>query len=206
MPYPTKLLNPYETVAVDLHPHWWYFAEAAVALLASIVVGVVVLVVDPDGTAGDVLRVAVLALVVISALWVLVRYLKWITTNFVITSDRLIFNEGIFAKRGIEIPLERVNNVNFSQGFFERMIGAGDLLIESGGEAGQQRFTDVRHPQKVKNKIHAEMESNEQRKFGGGAAAPIDVADQIDKLAGLLDRGLLSPEEFEAQKRKLLDG
>jgi uncharacterized membrane protein YdbT with pleckstrin-like domain len=206
MPYPTKLLNPYETVAVDLHPHWWYFAEAAVALLASIVVGVVVLVVDPDGTAGDVLRVAVLALVVISALWVLVRYLKWITTNFVITSDRLIFNEGIFAKRGIEIPLERVNNVNFSQGFFERIIGAGDLLIESGGEAGQQRFTDVRHPQKVKNKIHAEMESNEQRKFGGGAAAPIDVADQIDKLAGLLDRGLLSPEEFEAQKRKLLDG
>ena len=32
MPYPKKLLNDYETLALDLHPHWWYFVEAAVAL------------------------------------------------------------------------------------------------------------------------------------------------------------------------------
>lgn len=207
MPYPKKLLNPYETVAVDLHPHWWYFAEAAAALVGAIIAGAAVLVFLDEGTPRDVLGVAALVAIVLSALWLVVRYLKWVTTNFVITSDRLIFNEGIFAKRGIEIPLERVNNVNFSQGFFERIIGAGDLLIESGGEAGQQRFTDVRNPQLVKNKIHAEMEGNEQRKFGGmTSAAPVDVADQLERLAGLVDRGVLSPEEFEAQKRKLLGG
>ncbi len=32
MPYPKKLLNDYEELAVDLHPHWWYFAEAVAAL------------------------------------------------------------------------------------------------------------------------------------------------------------------------------
>ena len=43
MPYPKKLLNDYETLALDLHPHWWYFVEAAVALAGAVVFGIVVL-------------------------------------------------------------------------------------------------------------------------------------------------------------------
>ena len=45
MPYPKKLLNSYETLALDLHPHWWYFAETARALVGAIALGVVSLVV-----------------------------------------------------------------------------------------------------------------------------------------------------------------
>ncbi len=93
------------------------------------------------------------------------RYLTWATTNFVITSDRVIYRSGIIAKNGIEIPLERVNNVWFSQGIFERIIGAGDLLIESGGEDGKQRFTDIREPERVQNLIHAQMEVNKTKRF-----------------------------------------
>jgi uncharacterized membrane protein YdbT with pleckstrin-like domain len=143
---------------------------------------------------------------VLTALWTLVRYFKWVTTNFVITSDRLIYRSGVLAKHGIEIPLERVNNVNFHQGIFERIIGAGDLLIESGGEDGQQRFTDIRHPERVQNLIHAQMEVNEQRR-GMPFAAPAagsDVASQLEKLEGMLERGTLTPAEFESQKRRLL--
>ena len=92
---------------------------------------------DDDDTAGVPAVGSPLAAIVVTAIWLVVRYLKWITTNFVITSDRLIFRHGVVAKSGIEIPLERVNNVNFNQGIFERMLGAGDLLIESGGEDGQ---------------------------------------------------------------------
>jgi uncharacterized membrane protein YdbT with pleckstrin-like domain len=141
--------------------------------------------------------------------WSIIRYLKWSTTSFVITSDRIIFRNGIIAKSGIEIPLERVNNVNFKQSIFERVIGAGDLLIESGGETGQSRFTDIRKPENVKNLIHTQMEVNQQRSFtfhppaGSGA---VDVAGQLEKLEGLRDRGSITPEEFEAQKRKLLEG
>ena len=107
------------------------------------------------------------------------------------------------------MPLERVNNVNFNQSFFERILGAGDLLIESGGEDGRQRFTDIRRPQKVQNLIHAQMESNEQRRYGGStpaAPAAADVATQLEKLEGLLQRGSLSQQEFDAQKARLLGG
>ncbi len=204
MPYPKKLLNDYETVALDLHPHWWYFSEAVLALVGSIVLGIVVLV-ALDGDAEQILGYISIALIIACAIWVAVRYAKWANTNFVITSDRVIFRSGVVAKSGIEIPLERVNNVLFNQSVFERMLGAGDLLIESGGEAGQQRFTDVRRPERVQNLIHAQMEVNESRRFGGPVSGN-DVASQLEKLEGLLERGTLSQQEFDEQKRRLLDG
>jgi len=205
MPYPKKLLNDFETMALDLHPHWWYFAEAALALLASIALGVVVLVMDADSW----IRWVALALIVISLAWLLARYIRWVTTNFVITSDRVIFRHGIIAKSGIEIPLERVNSVHFNQSIFERMVGAGDLMIESGSEEGQQRFTDIKNPDRVQNLIHSQMEINQDKMFSGRQGAmgsSNDVATQLEKLEGMRDRGSLTPEEVEAQKRRLLDG
>ena len=206
MPYPKKLLNDYEELAVDLHPHWWYFAETVFAFVVSIIIGIIVL-----GTDESWLKWIALALIVGSAVWLLLRYLKWATTNFVITSDRVIFRHGVVAKSGIEIPLERVNSVHFNQSVFERMIGAGDLLIESGAEGGQQRFTDVHNPDKIQNLIHSQMELNEGRMFKGspgaqlqGVAGSGDVTTQLEKLEALRDRGTLTDEEFEAQKQRLL--
>ena len=174
MPYPKKLLNDHETVALDLHPHWWFFAKPVAALIVSIVLGIVAL--TQDGDLGDALKAISIVLIVVTALWTVYRYLKWATTNFVITSDRVIYRSGIIAKNGIEIPLERVNNVLFNQSIFERMIGAGDLLIESGGEDGKQRFTDIRGPERVQNLIHAQMEVNENRRFNPPPASGTDVA------------------------------
>ena len=202
MPYPKKLLNDYETVALDLHPHWWYFARPVMSLIASIVLGILVRVLLDDD-AEKVLTWVAIVLIVLCALWLVARYMKWATTNFVITSDRVIFRNGVLAKSGIEIPLERVNNVLFNQSIFERMLGAGDLLIESGGEVGQQRFSDIRRPERVQNLIHAQMEVNESRRFTV-PPADVDVASQLEKLEGLLERGTISPAEFEAEKSRLL--
>jgi len=105
MPYPKKLLNDYESVALDLHPHWWFFSGPATALVASIVFGIVSMV-SFDGDTQTTMRWAALVLIVLCALWLIVRYLKWTSTNFVITSDRVIFRQGVLSKHGIEIPLE----------------------------------------------------------------------------------------------------
>ncbi len=207
MTYPKKNLNSNETIALDMHPHWWYFAQPAAALVGSIVIGVVVLSKTESGeTAGKAARLVTVALLILTAVWLIGRFLKWLTTNFVITSQRIIFRQGVVAKSGIEIPLERVNNVNFSQGVFERMLGAGDLLIESGGEDGQQRFTDIRHPDKVQNLVHAQVEALVQQRAGyrGPAVAGTDVADQLERLEGLLQRVAITADEFAAQKAKLL--
>lgn len=202
MPYPAKLLNPDESVALDLNPHWWYFAESVSSFAVS---GVLWLFVFGQDDRKSYLTYPIGVIALATLVWVIVRYLKWRTTYFVITSDRLIYRNGVIGKSGIEIPLERVNNVNFKQGIFERIIGAGDLLIESGGEDGQQRFTDIAHPDKVQNLIHMQMEDNQKRSFSVNVAGGNDVATQLEKLEGLRDRGSISAEEFESQKRRLLE-
>ena len=207
MPYPRRLLNDYETVAVDLHPHWWYFARPVAALIGAIVLGILTrIMTDGTGTPRTALVYVVIALIIASMIWVIVRYLKWSTTSFVITSDRLIFRTGVVSKMGVEIPLERVNTIHFNQSIFERMTGSGDLVIESGGEDGQQRFTDIRRPDQVQKTIHAQKEEHDRRRFTvtGPGAGGVDVASQLEKLEGMLERGTLTPDEFQAQKEKLL--
>jgi uncharacterized membrane protein YdbT with pleckstrin-like domain len=201
MPYPKKLLNDYEELAVDLHPHWWYFAETVFAFVVSIVIGVVVL-----GTDESWLKWTALALIVASAIWLLIRYLKWATTNFVITSDRVIFRHGVIAKSGIEIPLERINTVFFNQTIFERMLRAGDLVIESGGERGNQSFTDIPKPSLVQNEIYRQIEAAQARDADRMAGRrQLSVPEQIEKLDELRSRGVISQAEFDAKKAQLLD-
>jgi len=141
-----------------------------------------------------------------SLLYFLQRWIAWISTNFVVTTDRCIYREGIISKRGIEIPLERINTVFFNQGIIDRMVGAGTLTIESAGEHGVQTFEDVRKPISVQQELYQQMEDNENRKFDRvrSPAATVSVADEIAKLASLRDAGHITQTEFESQKAALL--
>ena len=80
-------------------------------------------------------------------------------TYFVVTSRRVIYRSGVISKRGVEIPLERINNINFHQRLIDRIIGAGDLDIESAGKDGQSHFDFIRHPDGVQHEIYRQMES-----------------------------------------------
>ena len=95
--------------------------------------------------------------------FVVEKYFAWTYTHFVLTDRRVISRSGIVSKRGTEIPLDRINNIDFSQRIWERVIGAGDLDIESAGKDGQSHFENVRHPDMVQQEIYRQMEVNSRR-------------------------------------------
>lgn len=209
MAFPKDQLYSSEEVVLDLRPHWWFFASQASALFGALVLGVFALLIG--NPAVNVLAAVLLVAVLV---WFLIRYLVWSTTSFVITTDRVITRSGVLGRSGIEIPLERINTVFFSQTLFERMIGSGDLEIESASEQGTQKIDDIRRPLNVQNEIYKQMEGNENRKFdrvgrnlagGGAAAAGMSIPEQIEKLDQLRQKGIISDDEFEQKKRELLD-
>jgi uncharacterized membrane protein YdbT with pleckstrin-like domain len=208
--FPRKHLNDGEELVLDLRPHWLAVAVPTLGLVAAIVVGILVWAVGPDGgTADTVLTVAALALIAVTLVWFLVRLAGWATTNFVLTTDRLISRQGVLAKSGIEIPLERINTVFFNQSIFERVVGAGDLAIESAGERGTQSFSNIRKPSLVQREIYVQIEDNENRKFDriGSVGAPgLSTAEQLEKLHALLQQGALTQEQYEAERTRLLGG
>jgi len=222
MPYPRSQLNSFEEIAIDLHPHWIYFAQSALGLLGALVVTYFVKFGPGFLDHDSVVLVCVFAILA-CAVWLGITYVRWVTTNFVVTTDRVIFREGVFARHGVEIPLERVSNVNFRQTIFERLVGAGDLTIESAGRDGESRFHDIRKPHAVQNLIHAQVEQNENRRWdrlgpgqqgsplpppapapAASAPPPHDVFTSLEKLEELRQRGVLTQAEFDAQKAKLL--
>ncbi len=217
MPYPQDALHPSEELILDLHPHWWYFAKSAAVLVVTVIVAGWALTTDWDP-----LKLLMAVLVLATLVWFVERYIRWISTHFVLTSDRVIYRSGVIAKRGIEIPLERINTIFFHQRIFERMLGLGDLEIESASKDGAQRFDDIKNPSAVQNEIYQQMEQNEIKRanrISGGinsaqaaqatataaaTAAADDVPSKIAALAALRDQGHITPEEFEAKKAELL--
>ncbi len=228
MAFPERLLSEDEELIYDLRPHWLTLV-VPVLLTVAVVLGVgAAWVVMPNGNLQQAARMAVgvLGLVVLLAA-VAGRVLRWATTHFVLTTERLIFRTGVVAKFGREIPLERINDVTFSQSLLERMIGAGDLLLESAGEHGQSRFSNIRDPEAVQLEIYRQMEANDRRRAGYATTQPHPVAadrtptppttpartpgrtptplDDLERLADLRDRGAVTEEEFQRMKRELLD-
>lgn len=212
MGFDRKLLNANEEILLDLRPHWWFVTpQAALALLAIIVVAVAA------GLGAPSILLMVLGVFVVVALinlgW---RWLNWNGVNFVITTDRLVFRTGVISKQGIEIPLERINTVFFSQTIFERMVGSGDLTVESAGEGGQQNFDNVRRPKLVQQEIYRAMEINKNQEFtamaqahaaaAGNLTAPgLSIPEQIEQLDQLRLRGVITEAEFQTKKAELLD-
>jgi uncharacterized membrane protein YdbT with pleckstrin-like domain len=226
--FPERLLSEDEELIYDLRPHW---LTLVVPVLLTVVVVVAVGAAWVVMPAGDLqqparLAVGVVGLAVLLAT-VVGRVLRWATTHFVLTTERLIFRSGVVAKFGREIPLERINDVTFSQSLFERLIGAGDLLLESAGEHGQSRFSNVRDPEAVQLEIYRQMEANDRRRAGYAATQPHhphpppqpvaadrtptpptrapSALDDLERLANLRDRGAITEEEFQRMKRELLD-
>ena len=201
MSFPDGYLNSGEDLVLNLKPHWWVFAQPMAWVVGALAV-TIALVVVVDVTYISYLGWALLAVALVNFL---LAYGRWTTTAFVISSERLIFRHGVLTKRGVELPIDRINNINFSQSFFERMIGAGDLLIESAGESGQSRFSNVRKPSAVQNEIYRQIDLQRDRWAGGRTVIEESAADKIRQLEELRTQGLVSDEEFQAKRRDLLD-
>src|SRR4051794_1104337 len=212
MPYPSDLVQEGETLALDLRPHWWYFSRNILTGIPLFIVFVLVFQIKDD-TIQDVGKVIVGATVIAWAVWLVLKYFQWRMTYFVVTSRRVIYRTGVISKRGVEIPLERINNINFHQRFIDRLIGAGDLDIESAGRDGQSHFDFIRHPDGVQHEIYRQMETRNMPvgMMPTPAAAPAPAApvapgvpEQIEQLARLRDQGHITPDEYEAKKAELL--
>jgi uncharacterized membrane protein YdbT with pleckstrin-like domain len=208
MAFPKKYLNDNEAIVLERNPHIWYLAKPFTAILAAVGAGVAAaLLINPtDGKVNGWISWATLILPMLALVWFLKLFTQWRTTNFVITTDRLIYRHGVVAKKGMEIPLERINNIASNQSFFERVLRVGDLQIESGGEDGKQIISNVSKPFEIQNRIYAEVERSKARDLDRAAGArTLSVPEQIEKLADLVTKGVVTQAEFDAKKSQLLD-
>jgi len=211
MAFPRKLLADHEDIVVELRPHWIALVLPIFVTLVIVAALILGLTYIPDSWPSWLRWTLFIVGVVLIVFTALRDIVDWVTSLFVVTTERLVHRSGWFAKKSMEIPLENINDVHFNQSIFERIIGAGDLTIESAGEFGQQRFSNIRNPEHLQKVIYEESEKNKNRMYAPRSAAgspppaaPASVADELAKLDRLRADGVLTDEEFRAQTAKLL--
>jgi uncharacterized membrane protein YdbT with pleckstrin-like domain len=148
-----------EVLVLDLHPHWWRFVKPVVLIIATLAALANTHRI-PNNFLSDLALIIAQVFTALAVLNLVLQSLKWYRTHFVLTSQRVIFQSGVIARSRIEISLHKINLVTFHQSIFERLINAGDIVIESGAEDGMETFTDVRDPQNVQAYIHEWMRRN----------------------------------------------
>ena len=210
----------------------WNARWAVAALILAIVGGVIRLLnVNDSGMLMTILGWIVLALLLIGIVsfawgWVIYR-----STEFVITNRRIIQTSGVINKRASDSSLEKINDAILTESIFGRMFGFGNLEVLTASESGIEMLrmlTDAKEFKKAMLDAKHELEIDLVRPTmapmraeapvpvpapAPAPAAPVhtpeidtpeEVADAVARIGELRDKGLITPEEFEAKKQELL--
>lgn len=167
MGYPQSLLTDGESVVYDMRPHWRVLFFPAVVLILLVFATVLLLSWVPSDW--NWMRWMVLAFAALFLLiWVVHPVIRWATSQYVLTNRRVIVRSGIIARQGRDMPLARVNDCHFSYGVIDRMLGCGDLIVESAGETGRLLIAAVPDVELIQREIFRLHEEDDVRRRQDG--------------------------------------
>src|SRR4051812_42265494 len=140
-------LHPGERVIFEGHPSWRAILGFYLkGVLVAVILGVIAKLVSGDGT-------AFLVILVILALTVVIGFVKRVATTYTITDRRLNIKRGIISKEVQETRLERVQNVNYRQSVYQRLMQIGDVDFDTAASDDYNFvFAGVANPSEV---VHA---------------------------------------------------
>lgn len=161
MGYPDNVLAKDEHVVLHRHPHWKRLIGPVLVLI--LLTGLAVFTAAVVNQTGWETTAKNVVLAVIAAIWLLIvgwltlwPFLNWWTTHFVITDRRVMFRHGLLTRTGIDIPLARINSVEFRHGLLDRMVRTGTLIIESASQDPLE-FHDIPRVEEVHSLLYQEV-------------------------------------------------
>jgi len=96
------------------------------------------------------------------------RHIRRQTIKVTITGDKLRYESGLLSKTTRNIQLSKVQDVRVDQSLSQRMIGVGDLSIETSGESSRLEVDNIDQPQAVADEIIAASQQHGSTQAGGG--------------------------------------
>jgi uncharacterized membrane protein YdbT with pleckstrin-like domain len=200
-----RQLQPGEQIIYRAHP-------SRIVLVPLVALGILVLAlgfVIRGFTQNDLALPICAGLGVLILLAALVRHFSLFTNEYFVTDRRIIRQTGLLAKSSMDIYLNKINNVEHRQSLWGRLLGFGDVEIDTASQVGEAPFPRISHPLEFKRAVVGASEA-----YRGGsrpadapaAAGPASSgADRLRDLKRLLDDGLINQAEYDAKRKQLLD-
>ena len=141
-------LLPGERVLYKTRLHWVLFVKPVLVLLAGVVLMILLRQVqDPPW-----LWMIGGAVALVGLLWGLVHYVELMTSEFAVTTSRLIFKVGLISRYTTELLLSKVESIGVQQRLMGRLLNYGDLTVTGTGGA-REVFRRVRDPIGFRNHV-----------------------------------------------------
>ncbi len=194
-------LKKEEKVVIITRPHWFTIIVPILVGLAGIAIGIILM--------GYGMFIAIVP-IGYAAYRILDRHNNiWAVTNM-----RVIDEQGVFSNNTKESPLDKINNVSYSQSFWGKIFGFGNVDIQTAAEIGETTYNNVESPGKLKDAITTMQEEykkiqmkHQAKEFADaiGNANDNDIGTELEKLNQLKEKGVITDEEFQTGKKKLLE-
>jgi uncharacterized membrane protein YdbT with pleckstrin-like domain len=165
---PSQLL-PGENLVLMEHPHWIVILKSLVApIIVVIAAAVIDLTVDNTGIP-NFRTIATLAAIAFAGLWLIVVWIRWQSTVYTLTNQRIKIETGVFSRQSKMIPIDRVQDCTTRQSLLGRMLGYGLVEVDSAGADGPEVLSHLPNPSSFRDQVFVE---SEKRRSGGAAVQP----------------------------------
>ncbi|MDQ6897848.1 MAG: PH domain-containing protein [Actinomycetota bacterium] len=155
MGFPENVLTHDERVERDLHPHWQVVVPATIVGVILTAGAIYIAYRTPDDSTGNWIQWITVAVAVLLGIpLVIVPFMRWRTTRYVITTHRVMLRQGIVNKSGKDITLSKITDVSYDRRILDRLVGSGTLSIESAGDSPNELFRAIPHSDRVQQLIN----------------------------------------------------
>src|SRR5216684_49884 len=167
---PSELL-PGENLVLKAHPHWIVIVKS---LVVPVVLLVVVAILDLTYLSGHYVphlrTVLSLAAIAVAGVWLIVVWIRWQSTAYTLTDQRIKIETGVFGRSSKIIPIDRIQDCTTKQSLFGRMVGYGRVEVDAAGAQGAEVLDHLPHPGDFRDQVFVQSE----RRRGGApsSAAP----------------------------------
>ncbi len=199
------ILKENETVALIIRPHWFVLVWPSLYVVIGIVLAILI------GTYG-------LFIPLILLCYLGYKIIERNNNLWAVSNLRVIDEFGVLSHNSKESPLDKINNVTYEQSLWGRMFGYGNVQIQTAAEIGSTIYNMVEKPKDLKDTITQMQEEykntqvfNQAQELAKAITSSAtrqsraDVASEIEKLFELKQKGILTENEFNTRKRKILD-
>jgi membrane protein YdbS with pleckstrin-like domain len=147
MAYDEEKLSRGEQIVSYARRHLFYLFTSAfrafILFVLSVVAFILILTLfrQTDQNAGwfmltrNILATLALIGALVSFISFLISYFVWRAEQYVITNERIIHTWGIVNKNETAIPVDKVNDIVLYQGLVGRMVGFGNIKLETGNNS-----------------------------------------------------------------------
>lgn len=113
-----------------------------------------------------------LAVVAVAGLWLIVVWIRWRSTTYTLTDQRIKIETGVFGRQEKVIPIDRVQDCTTRQSVVGRMLGYGRVEVDAAGAQGAEVLDHLPSPGTFRDQVFVQ---SEKRRGGTPAAPPVSA-------------------------------